>query len=389
MRIKTICVVTGSRADYGLLYWLMQEIREDSDLNLQVVATGMHLSPEFGNTYKLIEADGFDIDARVEMLLSSDSPVGVAKSVGVGVIGFADAFDRLKPDIILILGDRFEILAAAQAAFLSLIPVAHISGGELTEGVVDDAIRHAITKFSVLHFTANEVYRNRVIQLGEKPDTVFNVGEIGLDTIRRMSFLSRQELEAELSVEFKENVFLITYHPETADAGNVREKCKCLLSALSGFKNATLIFTKTNADASGRIINRLFMEFAAVHKERTLYYDVMGSLRYLSALRVADVVIGNSSSGIVEAPSLKTPTVNVGIRQKGRLAARSVVNTGYAEDEIVKAIKTVMHPDFLSIDGIFDNPYEGVHTSQDVKNIIKNSSVCSVRKQFHDIREMP
>ena len=384
-KILKICVVTGGRADYGLLYCLMKEIALDPELTLQVVVTGMHLSPEFGNTYEDIIKDGFTIDEKVEMLLSSDTTVGIAKSVGLGVIGFADTYKRLSPDIVVILGDRFEMLAATQAAFLSLIPVAHISGGEITEGVIDDSIRHSITKFSSLHFTATDVYRQRVIQLGEQPETVYNVGEIGLDNMKRLTLLSRSELKENLDVKLRKRVFLVTYHPETLNVKNVRKNCKCLLSALDHLEDATLIFTKTNADMSGRIINQMISDYTSANPETTLFYDSLGSLRYFSALKTADAVIGNSSSGIVEAPSLGTPTINIGIRQKGRLMADSILSVGYDKQKIIEAIDKVVASDYSENSAGLKNPYEGKHTSKNVKDIIKNSGIKTVQKRFYDL----
>lgn len=344
--MRRVCVVTGTRAEYGLLYWLMQEIQADADLQLQVVATGMHLSPEFGLTYRAIEADGFSIDAKVETLISSDTPVGIAKSIGLGVIGFADALDRLKPDIMVVLGDRYEILAAVQAALVARIPVAHIHGGEVTEGAVDESIRHAITKMSQLHFVAAEPYRTRVIQLGEQPDRVFNVGALGVENLRRLRLLDREQLEGSIDFALGGTSFLVTYHPATLAATAPREAMQALLDALDQFPEARVIWTKPNSDADGRILGQMIDAYAARDLGRVKVFTSMGQLRYLSALRLVDAVIGNSSSGIIEAPACHTPTVNIGTRQTGRLKAASIVDCLETKEAIISAINSVLAPPF-------------------------------------------
>ncbi|MDP3871344.1 MAG: UDP-N-acetylglucosamine 2-epimerase [Methyloversatilis sp.] len=343
---RRICIVTGSRAEYGLMYWLMKEIAADATLQLQVVATGMHLSPEFGLTYRQIEADGFTIDVRVDMLLSADDEVAITKSLGLGVIGFADAFATLSPDVVVVLGDRFEILAAAQSAMLARIPVAHIHGGETSEGAYDESIRHAITKMSHLHFVAAEPYRKRVIQLGEAPERVFNVGAPGLDHLRRTDVMSRAELEQSLDMTLKGPLFLVTYHPATL--GNVLPEIAMteLLRALQSFPQATVVFTYPNADTGGRALIGCIDRYVAEHPARARAYVSLGQPRYLGLMREADVVIGNSSSGLIEAPALRRATVNIGDRQKGRLKAASVIDADERCKDIVEAIRRALSSDF-------------------------------------------
>lgn len=345
MSKRKICVVTGTRAEYGLLYWLMKEIAAAPDLELQLVATGMHLAPEFGLTYRCIEQDGFRIDAKVEMLLSSDTPVGVAKSLGLGVIGFADALERLAPDLLVLLGDRFEILAAAQAALIAKLPVAHIAGGDSTEGAFDEAIRHSISKMSHLHFVTNEEAAQRVRQLGENPRHVFNFGSPGIDGIKRLELLGREELAALLEFPFLPRNILVTYHPVTLESGSSASSFGELLAALERLgPQVGIIFTKPNADPEGRELIRMLEGFVAEHGNARAYAS-LGQLKYLSLVRQVDLVAGNSSSGLYEVPSFKKPTVNIGERQKGRPAAASVLNCGTSCDEIYRAIQAAFAKD--------------------------------------------
>lgn len=367
MAKRKICVVTGSRAEYGLLSWLMREIAADPELDLQVVATGMHLSPEFGLTYRVIEEDGFSIDARVEMLLSSDTPVGIAKSVGLGVIGFADALERLRPDILVLLGDRYEILAAAQAALVARIPVAHIGGGDTTEGAFDEAIRHAITKMAHLHFVTNELSARRVRQLGENPAHVHNVGSPGLDQIRRLTLLTRQELEGALGFGFRERNLLITFHPVTLDREPADAQFRELLTALDSLGDGVgLIFTKPNADTDGRVLIDMIEGYVA-GRSNARAYTSLGQLRYLSAMAQVDAVVGNSSSGLYEAPSFGKPTVNIGDRQKGRLQAASVINCPASAPDIARAIGEALARDCAGT----VNPYGDGDSSGRILRILK------------------
>ncbi|HOS45029.1 MAG TPA: UDP-N-acetylglucosamine 2-epimerase [Paludibacter sp.] len=386
MSKRKLCIVTGSRAEYGLLFWLMKEIQNDPELRLQIIATGMHLSPEFGLTYRQIEEDGFAIDERVEMLLSSDTPVGITKSVGLGVIGFADALDRLKPDILVVLGDRFEILVAAQAAMIARIPIAHIHGGETTEGAIDEAIRHAITKMSHFHFTAAAFYRSRVIQLGEAPERVLNYGAPGLDNIKKLKLLNKSAFEKAIDFQLGKPTFLITYHPVTLSDKSPETAFQELLKALEQLPEAKIIFTKANADTAGRIINDIIDKFGDKHPNRVKAFTSMGQLLYLSAIKNADVIIGNSSSGIVEAPAFYKPTVNIGPRQQGRLKADSVIDCDEKEQAIVTAIKKALSPEFKDVLKKTINPYGSGNASAKIKNYLKKVSLQNIlMKKFYDV----
>jgi UDP-hydrolysing UDP-N-acetyl-D-glucosamine 2-epimerase len=386
MSKRKICVVTGTRAEYGLLYWLMQEIRNDAELELQVVATGMHLSPEFGMTYKVIEEDGFHLDAKVEMLLSSDTPVGIAKSIGLGVIGFADAFDRLRPNLIVLLGDRYEILAAAQAGLLARIPLAHIHGGESTEGVIDEAIRHAITKMAHLHFVAAEICRDRVIQMGEDPARVFNFGAPGLDNLSKIKLLNREEFEKSINFKLRETNFLITYHPVTLEKNKTESSMRALLRSLDNFGDVNIIFTYPNSDMEGRIIIDMIKEYVNYNKHRAIALTSMGSVNYLSAISHVDVVIGNSSSGLTEVPLFKKPTVNLGDRQRGRLKAASVIDCEENTEAITAAINQALSPAFQKGLAKVVSLYGVGNTSVMIKEVLKTVDLSNIlMKKFHVI----
>lgn len=383
---RKVCVVTGSRAEYGLLYWLLKEIQADPDLTLQLVATGMHLSPEFGLTWRQIEADGFSIARNVEMLLSSDTPTGISKAMGLGLIGFADAFSELSPDIVVLLGDRFEIFAAAQAAMNLRIPIAHIHGGELSEGAVDDAIRHALTKLSHLHFTAAEVYRQRVIQLGEQPERVFNVGAPGLDHIARLPLLDRADFEHAIDFKLAERNLLATFHPVTLEAETAAEQFQQLLQALDAFPEAHVIFTYSNADAGGRVIARLIEDYRERWPSRVAAFVSLGSLRYLSAMRHVDAVVGNSSSGILEAPAFKIPTVNIGDRQRGRLCAASVLHCPPQAAAIQAALEQVWSGELTETLANLDQPYGTGGASVRIKDLLKSYDLVDLaKKRFYDL----
>lgn len=364
---RKICVVTGSRAEYGQLGILMRGIRQVPGFQLQLVVTGAHLSPEFGLTYREIEEDGFVIDSKVEMLLSSDTPAGITKSIGLGIIGFADAFSRLQPDILVLLGDRYEILAAAQAALVFKIPVAHIAGGDTTEGAFNEAIRHSVTKMAHLHFVTNSEAYQRVRQLGENPCHIYNVGSMGIDCIVHTPRMSREELENSLPVSFRKRNLLITFHPATLDTEPSAIQFQELLQALDGFGGDTgLLFTKPNADPEGREIIRLMNDFAAKHPNAAVFPS-LGSRRYFSLIEQVDAVVGNSSSGIYEVPSFKKPTVNIGDRQKGRIFASSVISCPCEKTEIARAI----HKAFLTDCSHAVNPYGEGNTSAKILSVLQ------------------
>ena len=381
-----ICIATGTRAEYGLLKPLIEKINTDNNFTLQLLVTGAHLSPEFGLTYRHIEADGYEIDAKVEMLLSSDTAEGITKSMGLGMIGYADAFQQLSPDLLVILGDRYEMLAIASTALIFRIPIAHIHGGELTEGAYDDAIRHAITKMSALHFTSTETYRQRVIQLGEQPERVFNVGAIGLDNFQLLQLLSKEELEEDLHIKFNPYNYLVGFHPETLSDQSIEEQFDALLQAIDMQKDSFFIFTKANADTNGRIINQMMEGYVNKNPEKSILFDSLGSLRYLSVMKQATAVVGNSSSGIVEAPSIPTATINIGDRQKGRIQAESIVNCSTQKEDILQAFQKVLSEEFRNkLNGI-TNPYGKVNASNQIIGIFKSISVDKFsQKTFYDI----
>lgn len=384
---RKIAVVTGSRAEYGLLYWLMQEIREDASLELQLLVTGMHLSPEFGLTYQHIESDGFTIDEKIEMLLSSDTPVGIAKSIGVATMGFADSFARLQPDIVVLLGDRFEIFAAAQAALVARLPIAHIHGGESTEGAIDEAIRHSITKMSHIHFVAAEEYGRRVIQMGERPETVFNVGAPGLDNITRLNLLSREKLEEAIGFSLGEQCFLVTYHPVTLNKGGSEKVLKELFDALDNFPETRIIFTRPNADNDGRILIKMLDEYKTRWPGRVLVSTSLGQINYLSAVKQVDVVLGNSSSGIIEVPSFHKPTVNIGDRQGGRLQAASVIQCEETATSIVTAIRKALSPEFQQLVKGVKSLYGEGNASHQMKEVLKTVDLKGIlRKKFYQLK---
>ena len=355
--MRRIAVFTGTRAEYGLLYWLLKDIKAHPELDLQLIVGAMHLSPEFGNTWQVIADDGFVIDTKIEMLLSSDSRVGIAKSMGLGVIGMADALERLSPDALVILGDRFEALAAAQAALVMNIPIVHIHGGEVTEGAYDDAIRHAITKMASFHCVAAEPYRQRVIQMGERPERVLNVGALGLDHLARSPRMGRQELAENLGFSLDAPFFLVTYHPVTLAAEPPIKSCEALLCALDRWPDHQVILTYPNADNGGRAIIPLLEAYAARQPERVLAIPSLGALRYLSAVAESDAVVGNSSSGLIEVPSFGVPTINIGLRQSGRIAAESVLHCEADEDAIDSSLRQALSPSFREICQQRRNPY--------------------------------
>lgn len=383
---RRICVVTGSRAEYGLLYWLMREIMSDPKLELQVVVTGMHLSPAFGLTVSEIERDGMPIVARVEMQLSSDTSVGMTKSLGLGLLGFADAFDRLRPDLVVVLGDRYEILAASLAAALQGIPIGHVCGGEVTSGAVDDWIRHSITKAAWLHFVGAESYRSRVIQLGEDPDRVFNVGGPGLDSIRRLQLLSLDALSNYLGLSLDKPLFLVTYHPATLGDIDPRFAFQEVLYALEAFPDAKVVMTKPNADAGGYKLGDMAEDWCSANEARARCVTSMGQLRYLSLMKYCNVVVGNSSSGIIEAPALKVATVNIGSRQEGRLKADSIIDCADDRYAIQAAIAKAMDSGFKHRLRDSKSLYGDCNASTRIKAILSSIQLPSnLAKKFYDL----
>ena len=367
---RKICVITGSRAEYGLLRWVMQGIKDETSLTLQIIATGMHLSPQFGNTYQEIEGDGFVIDRKVQMLTGSDTPVGIAKSMGNGMIGFADALNELKPDLLVVLGDRFEIFSAVSAALVARIPVAHIHGGELTEGNFDDALRHSITKMSHLHFVAAEEYQNRVIQLGESPDRVFNVGGLGVDNIARTKLLGKDELERDLQFKFQERNLLVSFHPVTLEPDSGVKQMTELLNALKAFPNIGLIFTMPNADTGGLWIADQ-IEIYVKSRTNAVSFASLGAVRYVSVMACVDGVIGNSSSGLLEGPSLRVGTVNIGDRQLGRIQAESVINCQPSRLAIKEAITKLLSIEFRNKVQNVVSPFGDCGASTKIVEVVK------------------
>jgi GDP/UDP-N,N'-diacetylbacillosamine 2-epimerase (hydrolysing) len=386
MSKRKICVVTGTRAEYGLLYWLMKEIENDIDLELQLIVTGMHLSPEFGLTYKEIEKE-FKIDKKIEMLLSSDTPIGISKSMGLAQISFAEAYNELKPDILVVLGDRYEIFSAVSSAMIARIPIAHLHGGETTEGAFDEAIRHSITKMSHLHFVAMNEYRNRVIQLGEKPSSVFNVGGLGIDNIKKLKLLSKKEFEKSISFKLNKKNILVTFHPVTLEKSTASQQFQNVLDSIDKLEDTNIIFTKANSDTDGRIINRMIDIYVKENSAKAIGFTSLGQVRYLSALQYIDAVVGNSSSGLLEVPSFKIATINIGDRQKGRIIAESVIECKSSIKSIEKALKKAYSSKFQKQLKKIENPYGNGGASKKIIEVIKNINLDNIlKKSFYDIK---
>lgn len=386
-RRRKVCVVTGGRQDYGLLKPLMIEILKDSGLKLQVIATCMHLSPEFGSTYRAIERDGFKIDRKVRLDLRFDTPLGISRAIGIGLPGFSKAYESLRPDMVVILGDRFELLAAASAALVARIPMAHIHGGELTEAAFDESIRHAITKMSHIHFTATAEYRRRVIQLGEDPRTVFNVGALGIDNIRRLRLLSKRELGNELGIKLNRHNLLVTFHPVTLEDNTSRKHLKALLDVLDRQRETFLIFTRANADTCGKVINRMLERYVSLHPKKAKLFSHLGQLRYLSAMRIVDGVVGNSSSGIIEAPSFRVGTINIGDRERGRIRTKSIIDCAPTRNAVREAIKKLYSPFFKRQLKRVRSPYGDGQAARRIAKIIKDFPLEGItKKKFYDIR---
>ena len=384
--MKKICVVTGTRAEYGLLYWLIKGIQEAPDFELQIIATGTHLSPEFGLTYKEIVNDGFQIDKKIETLLSADTPSAITKSIGLGLIGFAQTFEDLKPDVVLLLGDRYELLAVAVAALIERIPIGHIHGGESTEGAFDEAFRHSITKMAWWHFVSADEYKRRVIQLGENPDYVFNVGGLGVDSIMKTELLSKKDLMEKTGIKFGKKNLLITYHPVTLEKQASQNQFQSLISVLNDLRDVYLIFTMPNADSGSRIIKEMIDEFIFSHKNMSISFVSLGHLKYLSAMQYVNGVIGNSSSGLTEAPSFNIGTINIGDRQKGRLKAESVIDCDPDKQSISMAIGKLFSREFQAEMKSVKNPYGEGNASNRIIEILKNEDLPEeIKKQFYNL----
>jgi GDP/UDP-N,N'-diacetylbacillosamine 2-epimerase (hydrolysing) len=386
MKKKKICVVTGTRAEYGLLRWLMVGINKSTKLELQIIATGMHLSPEFGLTYKEIENDGFKIDRKVEMLISSDTPTAISKSTGLGLIGIADAYKDLNPDVVVLLGDRFEIISASLAALFAAIPIAHIHGGETTEGAFDEAIRHSITKMAWWHFVGAKEYEKRVVQLGEDPRRIFNVGGMGVDAIKQTKLLPKNDLMNKTKMKLGKKNLLITYHPVTLEKQTSQKNFQILLNVLNELKDTYLIFTMPNADSDGRIIKNMITNFIKNHPAKAISFASMGSLNYLSTLQYVDGVVGNSSSGMSEAPTFKIGTINIGDRQKGRLKAESVIDCEPTKNSIKYAISKLYESEFQQKLKHVKNPYGDGNATEKILDILHDSPIPSeLKKAFYNI----
>jgi len=383
---RKICVVTGTRAEYGLLYWLMKEIETDNELELQIIATGMHLSPEFGLTYKEIEKE-FKIDKKIEMLLSSDTSVGISKSMGLAQISFSEAYEELKPDIVVVLGDRYEIFSAVSAAMIARIPIAHLHGGEATEGLIDEPIRHSITKMSHLHFTATEEYKNRVIQLGEHPNRVFNVGGMGIENIKRLKLLTKDEFEKSIDFKLNKKNILVTFHPVTLENSTAKEQFQELLDVIDELKDTNIIFTKANSDTDGRVINSMIDEYVAKNAYKSVGFTSLGQLRYLSALQFVDAMVGNSSSGLAETPSFKIGTINIGDRQKGRIKTSSVIDCEPNKNSIHQAFVKLYSKEFQKALKDTINPYGNGCASKKIVEILKTVYLENIlKKSFYDLK---
>lgn len=385
MGIKKIAIATGTRSEFGLLRPLVQAVENDRQFDLQLIVSAMHLSPEFGYTVNEIQEQGFTIVRKIECLLSSDSAVGVSKSIALAISGFADAFDDLQPDLLIVLGDRTEILGAVIAATSANIPIAHLHGGETTEGAYDEGIRHAITKLSHLHFTSTEVYKKRVIQLGELPESVFNVGAIGLDSIKKLDLLSKDEFEKSIGAKLKTINILVTYHPVTLEVESPEETFQNLLNVLDEIENAQIIFTYANSDKNGRVINKMIEQYASKNKNKAVSFSSLGQLRYLSALQYVSVVVGNSSSGILEVPAFNIPSIDIGDRQKGRISPKSVIHCASDFKSIKASLNKVLRDEFIREIQNQEQIFGKGNTTEKIIKILKSELKIDLKKSFYDI----
>ena len=385
--MRKICVVTGTRAEYGLLSRLMGMIKNSSLTQLQIIATNMHLSSKYGNTYQEIEKDGFTIDKKIPILEEGkDDANATLKSMAKALAGFADAYDELKPDMVVVLGDRYEILAAATAALIERIPIAHVHGGEITEGAYDDAIRHSITKMSHLHFASTEEYRKRIIQLGEQPDTVWYVGAIGVENIKKLPLMGKEEIEESINFKLDENTILVTYHPVTLGYHTAEQDIKEFIDALVERKDLRVIFTMPNSDTGAQAMVDAINAFVANNSDRAVAYKSLGVIRYLSVMRQVAAVVGNSSSGLVEVPSFGIPTLNIGDRQKGRIAAESVYNCKSDKDSILAGLEMILSPDFQQKAKRASNPNDNEGTAQEIFDVVSAYPLDQLKqKHFYDL----
>lgn len=387
--MRKICFITGTRAEYGLLSRLMKMVQDDNSTQLQIIATNMHLSPKFGNTYQEIEKDGFTVDCKIPIIDDNDKDdaVTTVKSMAKALAGFADAYNELKPDLVVVLGDRYEILAAATAALIERIPIAHIHGGEITEGAYDDAIRHSITKMSHLHFASTEAYRKRIIQLGEQPDHVFYTGALGVENIKRLHLMNKAEIEKEIGFEIDCNTILVTYHPVTLGNRTAKDDIDDFISALEERKDLRIIFTMPNSDTGSQFIVEAVNGFVERNHGRAKAFKSLGVVRYLSVMKQVAAVVGNSSSGIVEVPSFGIPTLNIGDRQKGRTAGESVIHCGTSKDEILAGLAKIFAPENRQMAQQASNPYEKEGTAQHIFEVIKNYPLHNItQKHFYDCK---
>ena len=383
--MRKICVVTSTRAEYGLLYWLLKEIEADSELKLQLIVTGMHLSPEFGLTYKEIEKE-FKIDKKIEILSSSHTSLDICAEMARVYEKFAPALAELKPDILVLLGDRYEIFGVAGVASIMQIPIAHIHGGETTQGAFDEAFRHSITKMSHIHFAATNEYANRIIQLGEDPSRVFNVGGPGIENIKKLNLLNKDEFEKSIKFKLAKKNILITFHPVTLENSSAREQFNELLNALDELEETNFVFTKANSDTDGDVINKMIDEYVSENPQKAVAFASLGQLRYLSAIKFVDIVLGNSSSGLLEVPSFKKATINIGDRQKGRARASSVIDVRPVKEEILAAIKRAYSKEFEQTLKDTINPYDGGNPSKKMVKILKEIKLDGIlKKKFYDI----
>lgn len=383
--MRKIAIVTASRAEYGLLKPLITSVNNSHDFSLKLLVTGMHLMPEHGNTYLQILKDGFQIDAKIYDGLDGDDAIAISKALSKATFGFAETYQKFKPDLLIVLGDRIELLAAVSAAIVANLPVAHIHGGETTEGAYDEFVRHAITKMSHLHFASCKVYRNRIIQLGERPNSVFNVGAIGVDSIKKLKLLNREQLEESVGIKFKESLIIITFHPVTLENNSAKEQFENLLEVVDGLNNFTLIFTKPNSDKGSAVINSLIDRYAKKNSNKAIAFDSMGQLRYLSAIKHADFVIGNSSSGILEVPYFNKPTINIGVRQKGRIAPASVINCEPNKVDIFKAVQKAQSYNFKKAISNQDQIYGDGTATEKIMAVIRSNKDINLQKSFYDL----